>query len=398
MPEQKALTARSVAERWREVKTADQWWEDAYDTMRDVFKKYLEDSLECEILEQLQAEQYQRNPDRVDSRNGYRYRSVATRLGVIQNLRLPRSRDGKYHSQILPSHERRGAEMDDVVCASFLAGVSTRRVGEVLEPLTGEAISATTVSRISKALDGAVRRYHERALGDNVRYLFLDGIGLRIKGVAGVQHKIVLAAYALTTAGERVLLDFRIATAESAAQWEAFLNCLYRRGLEGKNLRLIVTDGNSGLHEALQVVYGFVPRQRCWVHKLRNVTSKSPARSRDECLSGLRPVYMAESKDNARQRYRVWSEKWKKIVPKAVECVEKDIDELLTFLDEPLALASKLRTTNAIERAFREVRRRTNPMSCFNDDASCERIIYAVFNQQNRKWKDRPLAEFTHNT
>ena len=124
--------------------------------------------------------------------------------------------------------------------------------------------------------------------------------------------------------------------------------------------------------------------------------SKLPVRVRDECLGQLRTVYMAESKDNARQRYRSWSEKWKESVPKAVECVEKDIDDLLSFLGEPLELASKLHTTNAIERAFREVRRRTNPMSSFNNDASCERIIYAVFSYQNQKWQDNPLPGFPH--
>jgi putative transposase len=229
MSEPKALTDRSVAERWREVKTAEEWWDDTYDVMRDMFKKYLEDSLECEMLEQLQADQYQRNPDRVACRNGYRYRSLQTRLGVIRDLRIPRRRDGTYHSRILPPYSRHEPDVDDMVSGAFLAGVSTRRVGSVMQPLTGDAISATTVSRISKSLDAQVRRYHERALTDDVRYLFLDGIVLKIKGVAAVQNKVVLAAYALTTMGIRELVDFRVATAESAAQWEAFLNSLYNR-------------------------------------------------------------------------------------------------------------------------------------------------------------------------
>lgn len=396
MPEQKALTDRSVAERWQEVKTAEQWWDDTYDVMRDVLKKYLEDSLECEILEQLQADQYQRNPDRGAGRNGYRHRSLQTRLGVIQDLRVPRSRDGTYESRILLPYSRREPDIDEMVSGAFLAGVSTRRVGDVMEPLIGDCLSPTTVSRISKSLDAAVHEYHERRLTDNVRYLFLDGIVLKVKGIAAVQDKVILAAYGLTDMGIRELLDFRLATSESSAQWEAFLNSLYRRGLEGKVLRLIVTDGGTGMHDALQVVYGFIKRQRCWVHKLRNVMSKLPVRSRDECVGQLRPVYLAESKASARERYRLWSEKWKAIVPKAVSCVEKDIEELLNFLDEPVLLATKLRTTNAIERAFREVRRRTNPMSCFNNDASCERIIYSVFSHQNQKWQDKPIAELTH--
>jgi putative transposase len=398
MPGPKALTDRSVAERWQEVKNADEWWDDLHDTVRETMKRILEGSLECELLEQLRAAAYERNPDRVDYRNGYRFRSLQTRLGIIQHLRVPRSRDGTYQSRLLPRFGRHEASVEDLICDSFLGGLSTRRVGEVLEPLLGEPVSPSTVSQITKSLDGEVRRYHARPLPTDIVYFFLDGIVLKVKGVAKVQRKVILAAYGISSTGVRVLLDFQVATSESSQNWEGFLNNLYRRGIDSKTLRLIVTDGGTGLHEALQVVYGSVKRQRCWVHKLRNVMGRLPVRYRDECLSQLRTVYMAESRDNASNRYRLWADKWKKHVPKVVECVEKDIDELLNFLDQPLALASKLRTTNAIERSFREVRRRTRPMSCFNNDASCERIIFAVFNHQNRKWKDRPLSEFTHNT
>ncbi|MBI5956613.1 MAG: IS256 family transposase [Chloroflexi bacterium] len=394
----KSLTDRSLADRWAEVKSPDDWWDDMHDAVTDTIKGFLEGSLECELLEQLQASRYQRNPDRVDYRNGYRNRSLQTRLGVIQNLRVPRSRSGTYQSQIVPRYGRFEASVEDLVREVFLAGVSTRRVGEVLEPLMGGSVSAQTVSRMTKSLDAAVRAYHQRPLPDDGRYLFLDGIVLKVKGAAKVHRKVVLTAYAIKTDGTRELIAFRVCASESGPQWEAFLNDLFRRGLQGKNLRLIITDGGSGLHEALQVVYGFVKRQRCWVHKMRNVLAKLPVKLRDACLAQLRTVYMAETKGSARQRYRSWAEYWSPLVPKAVACVEKDIDELLSFLDEPLGLASKLRTTNAIERAFREVRRRTRPMSCFNNDPSCERIIYAVFSHQNEKWKDRRLPQFTHNT
>ena len=125
MSEPKALTGRSVAERWREGKPTEQWWDETYDVMRDMLKKYLEDSLECEILEQLQFQQYQHNPDQVDSRNGYRYRSLQTRLGVIQNPRVPRRQEGTYDSQILPRYGRCEPEVGQVALGAFLAGVST---------------------------------------------------------------------------------------------------------------------------------------------------------------------------------------------------------------------------------------------------------------------------------
>lgn len=398
MPGIKALTGRSVSDLWKEVKDPDAFWEALHDNMTDAIRELLESALEEELLEQLQVGWYQRNPDRVDYRNGFYTRSLATRLGLIRNLRVPRSRNGTYQSRILPRYHRYEASVETMVQDAFLAGVSTRRVGEVLEPMVGEPVSAQTVSRIAQRLDRAVQAFHRRNLSDDVVYLFLDGVYVRIKGADHVQRKPVLVAYGITAGGEKQLLSYRLADTESEAEWEGFLNDLYRRGLEGKALKLVTTDGNPGLHRALQTVYPYVPRQRCWVHKLRNVRAKLPVKQRDACLSGLRQVYMQGTLAAARERYRVWAQQWEKTAPAAVDCVRKDIDELLSCLREPGELWPTLRTTNAIERVFREVRRRTRPMTCFNNSASCDRIIHAVFCLQNEKWKGHPLKQFTQKT
>jgi transposase-like protein len=285
-----------------------------------------------------------------------------------------------------------------MVQEAFLAGVSTRRVGAVLEPMVGEPVSAQTVSRITQRLDSAVTAYHNRDLADDAVYLFLDGVYVRVKGTDKVQRKPILVAYVITQTGEKQLVGYRLAASESAAEWEAFLNDLYRHGLAGKALKLVITDGNPGLHTALATVYPYVPRQRCWVHKLRNVMVKLPVKQRDACLRDLRSVYTQATYTAARTRYKAWVQHWEPLVPAAVDCVRKDIDELLSFLVEPPTLWATLRTTNAIERVFREVRRRTRPMTCFNNTASCDRIIYAVFCFQNEKWQGHPLEQFTQKT
>jgi len=143
------------------------------------------------------------------------------------------------------------------------------------------------------------------------------------------------------------------------------------------------------------MVYPDAPRQRCWAHKMRNVAEKLRQKDQEACLQELKTVYAANTEAEARRRYRAWAEHWREAAPAAVACVAKDIDELVTFLKEPEALWRKLRTTNAIERIFREVRRRTRPMTCFTNAASCERIIYAVLNHQNDKWKEHPLTQCT---
>jgi putative transposase len=141
----------------------------------------------------------------------------------------------------------------------FLAGVSTRRVGEVLLPVLGEAPSPQTVSRVARSLDAEVQRFHNRPLSDHYLYLLLDGITLKVKGALGSKKRLVLCAYGITPDGRREIVSFRQATAESETQWEAFLQDMYQRGLEGKLLTLIVTDGNPGLCRALKLVYPYVP-------------------------------------------------------------------------------------------------------------------------------------------
>ena len=227
-------------------------------------------------------------------------------------------------------------------------------------------------------------------------YLLLDGIVLKVKGVKGVMKRFVLCAYGITEDGEREMISFRQATAESEAQWEAFLRDLHNRGLEGTRLKLVVTDGCAGLHKALESVYPYVPRQRCWVHKLRNVASRLPRKVQEACLKGAKRIYQAENRREAARFFREWAWEWRPTQPRAVACLEEDLDELLSFMDTPKAHWRKVRTTNAIERSFREVRRRTRPMSCFQNLPSVDRIIFGVINRLNIAWKAKPIREFTH--
>jgi len=278
---------------------------------------------------------------------------------------------------------------------AFLTGASTRRVGPLLAPLLGERVSASTVSRITQALDADVMAFQRRPLRTPLLYLLLDGIRLRVKTPTGVAHRLVLCAYGLTRTGQRVLLSFRQAQTESAPAWGAFLQDLYARGLTGETLRLIVTDGSPGLHAALDVVYPYVARQRCWVHKLRNVAAKLPRRDQAACLGEGALIYGAPTERAARQAFRAWAARWRSRAPQAVACLERDLGELLACFACPPEHRKKIRTTNAIERAFREVRRRVRPMTCFTNAASCDRIVYAVITHLNTEWELHPLKGIT---
>lgn len=395
MVQVKDLTELTLEDLWQEVKRqSEDWWEEIEVQQLKMVKAILESSLEEELVAQLQASRYKRVESRRGYRNGHYERSFSTKYGVIKALRIPRARES-YPSKVLPRYQRRQEKVDRMIREMFLCGVSTRRVGKVLFTVRGERVSPQTVSRVLRSLDQEVELFWGRPLGDIYQYLFLDGISLKVKGVAGRQRRQVLCVYGIRLDGKREIISFRQATDESEAKWEAFLRDLYDRGLEGKRLKLIITDGCPGLHRTLDTVYPYVPRQRCWAHKLRNVANKLPRRDQGECIKGAALIYQAENRRQARKRYLEWGSTWGKRHPEAVRCLEKDLDELLSFLDMPAEHRVKVRTTNVIERAFREVRRRTRPMSCFNNTASVNRIIFGVISHLNRHWKEYPLSLFT---
>lgn len=396
MVQVKDLTQLTIRERWKEVKEEEDWWGDVSENTLQMVKGLLEGALEGEMLEQLRVGRYRRSQQRQGYRNGYRYRSLLTKLGMMRHLRVPRDREGHYQSKVLPRYQRRQEEVNRLVRGMFLQGVSTRKVQEVVKPLLGEGVSPQTVSRITRSLDQEVHHYHTRSLADQYVYLLLDGIVLKVKGALGVKKRLVLCAYGITREGQREMISFRQATAESEAQWEAFLRDLYHRGLHGKELRLVTTDGCPGLHRALDTVYPYVKRQRCWAHKLRNIAAKLRRRDQEACLTQAKKIYQATTRREAVGRFRQWAKDWRGVAPRAVKCLEEDLEELLPFLECPQAHWRKIRTTNAIERAFREVRRRTRPMSCFQNEASVDRIIFGVTSYLNTMWEGRPLVEFTH--
>lgn len=397
MVQVKDLTELTVRDLWKEVKGEEEWWEDLDEQSLRVVKRLLESGMEAELVEQLRAGRYRRTELRQGYRNGYHYRDLLTKFGMIESLRVPRDREGRFQPTVLTRYQRRQGRVNWLIREMFLAGVSTRRVGEVLELILGQSLSPQTVSRVLRSLDGEVGRFRSRPLEDRYTYLLLDGITMTMKGAAKVHKRLVLCAYGVTGEGIRELLSFRQATAESESQGEAFLRDLYQRGLEGTGLLLVVTDGCKGLHRALDTVYPYVARQRCWAHKLRNVAAKLPRKYQETCLKEAKGIYLAKTRREASALFRQWAARWRSMAPKAVACLEEDLEELLPFLACPAQHWPKVRTTNAIERAFREVRRRTRPMSCFQNAASVDRIIYGVISHLNKTWREMPLPEFTHN-
>ncbi len=391
----KALTELTITDLWRECKSSfrDYWKE--HDKAVKVFKKRLiEEALDAERSEWICCNPYERSSERLDQRNGYWNRWIILKDGRLE-IKMPRVRSGGYKSQIISRYKQRVEEVDEALKRIFLYGASTRLTGEALRPLLGETISAQTISNIAKSLDEEVKKYHSRKIEDKYLYLFLDGIVLKTKTGFGSKKKVILVAYGIRVDGKRELIDFMVTNHESEQRWEGFLNRLYNRGLTGEALGLIITDGNAGLEKSVDSIYPHVKRQRCWAHKLRNVANNLKKKDRDKCIKEARTIYNAENMKAAVGAYKKWASRWSSLSSKAVRCIEKDLEHMLNFYHCPKEIRVKVRTTNVIERAFREVRRRTRPMSCFNNTQSIERIVYAVLSHLNDKWRIKPLKEFT---
>jgi putative transposase len=407
-------TVRNVNRALKEI-NAFEWEGDYRAEARSRLKELLEEKMDEELEQYLGRAKHERigEGDAEDYRNGSYLRHFLTEIGDLI-LRIRRTRKG-FISKVLEAYQRRSRSVDQLIMACFVLGMSTRKVSTALLSLLGEKVSASTVSEVAKRLDGAVRRYHRRKLEGGYRFLFFDGVVLKQKGAAKVQKKIILCAYGITWEGKKEMIDFLLATSESQNAWEGFLRDLHERGLEGKLCELITTDGGNGLRNALEVVYPRIPRQHCWAHKTRNILDKVKKADQEKVKKDLQWISHAKNRQAATQVYWSFCQKYRKAYPGAVKSLESEIDDLLSFYQVKLstkerqglgardlqraqmALWRKIRTTNLIERAFREVKRRTRPMGVFVNRASMERILYAVFFHYNSKGQEVPSFLFTQN-
>jgi putative transposase len=382
-------TIQSINQAFREIKNLDidAWEGDFRADSKTAMKNLIESQLHNQIDTYLEGMQRQGIPDR---RNGYFSRHLVTELGDLE-LQVPRTRTFSPAS-LLKQLGRRLRSVERLILLAFALGLSTRKVGCALLPILGERVSAATVSRISRQLDEAVKAYHQRDLSDDYEILIFDGVVLKRKTGLGSQKRTVLVALGIRSDGKREIIDFAQASSESEFAWENFLHHLYARGLRGSHLQLIILDGGKGLMAALSFIYPLIPVQRCWAHKTRNILNYVRQKDQKRVKQTLHRISHARTLPQAYRAAQDFAAKWGSLYPKALACLQKDLPELLTFLqirsNHP---NSTLRTTNAIERRFREVRRRTRPMGTFSDHTSIDRIMFSVFNYENSKEENTPF-------
>jgi putative transposase len=377
---------RSLPQAFRIIKEMNLFGDaetDYRSSARESLRAILEDRMRDRIDRHLEGMALR---DEEDRRNGYFGRHLLTELGDVP-LCVPRTRKISGVG-VIQAYSRRAIQVDRMILSCFVLGLSTRKVSHALMPILGETLSATTVSRVSRILDVSVTAFHRRPIRRTYQFLFLDGVVLKRRTGVGSVKRVVLVALGMTREGKKEVIDFTIAHGESQAAWDAFLSDLYRRGLGAEGLELIITDGGKGLLAALPFVYPGIPTQRCWAHKTRNILNNVRKADHGAVKKDLAAISNAGGIKQAQAALKRFAHKWDILYPKALASLKECEEELLAFFSiQNPKLWKKIRTTNLIERRFRELRRRTRPMGVFSDKTSMERILYAVFAHENFKNK-----------
>ena len=376
-----ATTEKRVKE--TEANVQEEIWKFIGATLKQGLKRLLESLLEDEVTTKVNARRYERSSRRQGYRGGHYIRDLVTRYGLLQSLRVPRLAEGTADFELFDKYQRRRTDVDAAIGRLFLQGVSTRRLKSIAKELFGREVSATTVSKTASYLDAELKNYQTRPLSDDFPFLFLDGITQKVREI-GVEKKVMLCALGMREDGTKDMLSFQLADREDLDSWRAFLVDLKSRGLQGKALKLITTDGNPALLKAIKEIYPFLKVQRCIVHKLRNVAIKLKRVHLRPCMAEAKDVFNAPSRREAVKRFKTWKDKWQVEEERAVRCMEKDLCHCLHYYSFPEELWKKIRTTNLLERDFREVRRRTRPMGFFPHEESAQRIFYGVTNGIHR--------------
>jgi len=357
--------------------------------VKEWLRGFYNKALEVEFENFLGLSEYERSAQRKTYRNGFYKRSLDTVYGLIEEIKVPRARDASFETKVFERYQRREKSLNRLITECYWRGISTRDMKSILKKLSGIEVSASTVSRLTSQWDKDVFTWHQRKLSDDYIYLFLDGVWIKNRSL-GKKRRLVLVAFGIKADGTKELIDYMLSQSETEAHWAKFLQFLERRGLEGKNLKLIITDGCHGLWNASDLVFPDVAHQTCWAHKIRNILDKVKKKDEDKVHRGLKPLF-SEKTDNRKKAEKIvkkWKASWRNEYPEAVRSLESCEEHLFNYLDCPKDDHKKIRTTNHIERNFREFRRRMRSMDMIPNIKSADRILYALTQIRNEKLKE----------
>lgn len=358
------------------------------DYLRPLVGLVVQEVLEAEMSEVLGAQKGERTGGRMGYRSGYYVRNLVTRVGRLE-LRVPQDRQGRFSTQLFERYQRSEKALVAALGEMYVQGVSTRKVKAITEELCGQEFSASTISAINHRLDEELERFMCRRLEEEYPYVILDARYERIRQEGVISSRAVLVAIGVDWEGRRQVLGVELANRESSSSWKEFLLRLKSRGLRG--VIFVVSDDHPGLKSAIAQVLAEALWQRCYVHFLRNALDYLPRRKADDdCLTELRWFYERRNVEEARRDLTAWLAKWQGKYPKLCEWVENNIEETFTFYRLPKEHHKHLKSTNVLERLNQELKRRTQVIRIFPNEASSLRLLRALAVEIHEDWLESP--------
>jgi putative transposase len=343
------------------------------------------EAAKIERAEYLGARPYERSPERRDHANGFKPKTVLTRMGEL-TFAVPQTRQGGFYPSALEKGSRTEQALNLALAEMYVQGVSTRKVIEVLQRLVGPevSISSTQVSRAAERLDAGLAAWRARPLGVTP-YVLLDARYERVREAGQLVDCAVLVAVGITETGHRRVLGVSVALSEAEVHWRAFLEELVKRGLTG--VKLIVADDHAGLKAARRAVLPSVPWQRCQFHLQQNAQAYvTRLEQREPIARRIRAIFNAPERAEAQRLLAEAVALWRSEAPKLADWAEANLPDGFAVFDYPQAHRVRLRTTNALERVNRELKRRTRVASLFPNAASCLRLVSALLTEFDEEW------------
>jgi transposase-like protein len=358
--------------------------EKGLEAVPELLRVLINHAMQAERAKYLQAEQYERTEDRQGHANGYKPKTVRTRIGEI-TFAVPQVREGGFYPSALEKGLRSERALVATLAEMYVQGVSTRKVKAITEELCGVEISGMQVSRATAQLDAVLQEWRERPLGE-VTYLYVDARYEKVRQAGQVRDAAVLMATGITPKGKRQVLGVSISLSEHEVHWKTFLKSLKDRGMSG--VKLVISDDHQGLGAARRSVLGSVPWQRCQFHLQQNAGAYVPKQSmRVEVAADIRSMFNTPDRKTAEAFLQEAIQKYAVSAPALSAWLEENLSEGFTVFDFPLGHRKSIRTSNSLERINKEIRRRTRVVGVFPNEASCLRLISALLMEISEEWQ-----------
>jgi putative transposase len=355
----------------------------ALDVLREGVRLLAEALMELEVSEQVGAGRYERTPERKTYRNGYRERVWETRVGQIP-LRIPKLRQGSYFPSLLEPRRRAERALVSVVQEAYVAGVSTRKVDDLVRALGLEGCSRSEVSRICRELDEAMERFRSRPLEGEYPYVWLDAKAVRVRYDGRVVHMAAVVAIGVRQDGSREVLGFNVGASETYEFWAEFLRQLVGRGLRG--VRLVISDAHEGLRRAISEILAGASWQRSRVHFMRNVLQKLPRHAQGPIAALVRTIFAQPDRAAAGRQLDQVCATLQRRFPQVAHMLQEAAEEVLTYMHFPPEHWRQIHSTNPLERLNRELARRFDVVGIFPNPQAVLRLLGAVLEELHEDW------------